>query len=106
MMSNEIVHECLWKGVKKADIISNVLCRILALSHNESARLLLLWEFKCPFNINPIAPLDHPFFPPLDSMFSKEIKYITVADSSKLCETMPLKKLDLHPTLNDPEVLI
>lgn len=39
-------------------------------------------------------------------MYFKEIKFISIAESSKLCEAIPFKKLNLYPTMNDPEVLI
>lgn len=88
----------------RVDTISNILCGVLAMGHNESAQLVLLWEFQCPFNINPIAHYIIFLFHWIGCC--KEIKYVSFADSAKLCEAIPFKKLDTFPTLNDPEVFI
>ena len=50
-----------------------------------------------------MVPIDHLYFS-LNRIYSKEIKYISIAESVKLCEAIPFKKLDLYPTLNDPKV--
>lgn len=57
-----------------------------------------------PLQYQSNIPLYHLSFPWIRCC--KEIKYVSFAESAKLCEAIPFKKLDPFPTLNDPEVLI